>query len=134
MTRRLMLIALLSVSVVGLAARADEQAMRNVPRISIDEVKALMAKKQVILVDVRDPQSFAEGHMPGALNVPFDHIPNHVDAWKKDARLLITYCACTNETTAARAVVDMNAFGITNAKALLGGWNEWVKRGEKIER
>ena len=41
----------------------------SVPRISIDEVKALMAKKQVILVDVRDPQSFAEGHMPGAINI-----------------------------------------------------------------
>jgi 3-mercaptopyruvate sulfurtransferase SseA len=72
--------------------------------------------------------------MPGALNVPFDHIPNYVDAWKKDARALITYCACTNETTAARAVVDMNAFGITNAKALLGGWNEWIARGEKVEK
>ena len=133
MTRRLMLIALLSVGVVGLA-RGEEQAMRNVPRISIDEVKTLMAKKQVILVDVRDPQTFAEGHMPGALNVPFDHIPNYVDAWKKDSRVLVTYCACANETTAARAVVDMNAFGITNAKALLGGWNEWVKRGEQIQR
>lgn len=133
MTRRLMLIALLSVGLLGVA-HGEEQAMRNVPRISIDEVKALMAKKQVILVDVRDPQSFAEGHMPGALNVPFDHIPKYVDDWKKDSRVLITYCACTNETTAARAVVDMNAFGITNAKALLGGWNEWVKRGEKIEK
>jgi rhodanese-related sulfurtransferase len=69
------------------------QAMRNVPRISIDDVKALMAKKQVVLIDVRDPQSFAEGHMPGAINVPFDHIPNHVDQWKKEKRLLVTYCA-----------------------------------------
>ena len=69
------------------------QAMRNVPRISIDDVKALMAKKQVVLIDVRDPQSFAEGHMPGAINVPFDHIPNHVDAWKAEKRLLVTYCA-----------------------------------------
>jgi rhodanese-related sulfurtransferase len=133
MTRRLMLITLLSVGFFGVA-HGEDQAMRNVPRISIDEVKALMAQKQVILVDVRDPQSFAEGHMPGALNVPFDHIPKYVDDWKKDARVLITYCACTNETTAARAVVDMNAFGITNAKALLGGWNEWVKRGEEIEK
>jgi rhodanese-related sulfurtransferase len=133
MSRHLMLIALLAFGAVGLV-RGDEQAMRNVPRISIDEVKALMAKKQVILVDVRDPQSFAEGHMPGALNVPFDDIPKYVDAWKKDARVLITYCACTNETTAARAVVDMNAFGITNAKALLGGWHEWIKRGERVER
>jgi rhodanese-related sulfurtransferase len=85
-------------------------------------------------VDVRDPQSFADGHMPGALNVPFDHIPKYVEAWAKDKRLLVTYCACTNETTAARAVVDMNVFGVTNAKALLGGWNEWVKRGERVEK
>jgi rhodanese-related sulfurtransferase len=82
-------------ALVALVASASiaAQAMRNVPRISIDEVKALMAKKQVLLIDVRDPQSFAEGHIPGAINVPFDHIPNHVDAWKKDKRLLVTYCA-----------------------------------------
>ena len=67
--------------------------MRNVPRISIDEVKALMAKKQVVLIDVRDPQSFAEGHMPGAVNVPFDQIPDHVENWKNEKRLLVTYCA-----------------------------------------
>jgi len=133
MTRRLMFFFVLSLIGV-LPIRGDAQAMRNVPRITIDEVKALMAQDRVILVDVRDPQSFADGHMPGALNVPFDHIPNYVDAWKKDTRLLVTYCACTNETTAARAVVDMNAFGITNAKALLGGWNEWVKRREKVEK
>jgi rhodanese-related sulfurtransferase len=56
-------------------------------------VKALMAKKQVVLIDVRDPQSFAAGHMPGAVNVPFDHIPKYVEQWKKEKRLLVTYCA-----------------------------------------
>lgn len=81
------------VVVLAFAGIASAQAMRNVPRISIDEVKALMAKKQVVLIDVRDPQSFAMGHMPGAINVPFDHLPSHVDAWKKEKRLLVTYCA-----------------------------------------
>jgi 3-mercaptopyruvate sulfurtransferase SseA len=28
----------------------------------------------------------------------------------------------------------MNAFGLTNVKTLLGGYNEWVARGEKVER
>jgi rhodanese-related sulfurtransferase len=72
---------------------AGAQAMRNVPRITIDEVKKLMAAKQVVLIDVRDPMAFAEGHMPGAINVPFDFLPNHVEAWKKEKRLLVTYCA-----------------------------------------
>jgi rhodanese-related sulfurtransferase len=86
-------IALTLAALLVCSGLAAAQAMRNVPRITIDEVKALMAKKQVILVDVRDPMSFAEGHMPGALNVPFDNIPDHVDAWKKDKRLIVTYCA-----------------------------------------
>ena len=75
------------------ARRCAAQDVRNVPRISIDDVKTLMAKKQVVLIDVRDPQSFSEGHMPGAINVPFDFLPNHVEAWKKEKRLLVTYCA-----------------------------------------
>jgi rhodanese-related sulfurtransferase len=91
MNRRLFVIVLALALAAGTTLAA--QAVRNVPRISIDEVKALMAKKQVVLIDVRDPQSFAAGHMPGAINVPFDHIPNHVDAWKKEKRLLVTYCA-----------------------------------------
>jgi rhodanese-related sulfurtransferase len=86
-------IALTVLLVASTGVLLTGQAVRNVPRISIDDVKALMAKKQVVLIDVRDPQSFAEGHMPGAINVPFDHIPNHVDAWKNEKRLLVTYCA-----------------------------------------
>jgi rhodanese-related sulfurtransferase len=73
--------------------RYAEQNPVNVPRITIDEVKALMAKKQVILVDVRDMQSFATGHMPGARNIVFDDIPNHVEQLQKDGRLVVTYCA-----------------------------------------
>jgi rhodanese-related sulfurtransferase len=90
MTRRMMLVILL-MTAAGSSIAA--QAVRNVPRITIDEVKALMASKQVLLVDVRDPQSFADGHMPGAINVPFDRIPDHVDTWKKEKRLIVTYCA-----------------------------------------
>jgi rhodanese-related sulfurtransferase len=120
---------------VGTAVDATQvQDVRDVPRIAIDEVKALMAKKQVLLIDVRDLVAFGEGHIPGAMNVPFDFLPDHAEAWKKDKRLLVTYCACVNEGTAARAALDMNAFGVRNVKALLGGYNEWVKRGEKIER
>jgi rhodanese-related sulfurtransferase len=79
---------------VALAATfVSAQDIRSVPRISIDDFKTLMAKKQVILVDVRDPVSFSEGHIPGAINVPFDFLPDHTDAWKKDKRLIVVYCA-----------------------------------------
>lgn len=73
--------------------RFAEQSANSVGRVTIDEVKALMAKKQVIVVDVRDMQSFAEGHIPGARSVLFDDIPNHVEALQQDGRLVVTYCA-----------------------------------------
>jgi 3-mercaptopyruvate sulfurtransferase SseA len=38
------------------------------------------------------------------------------------------------ESTSARAALDMNAFGLTNVKTMLGGWNEWLRRGEKVAK
>ncbi len=69
------------------------QTERNVARIAIDDVKALMTKKQVVLVDVRDKQSFAQGHIPGAINIVFDDIPEYIEQLQKDKRQIVTYCA-----------------------------------------
>jgi 3-mercaptopyruvate sulfurtransferase SseA len=38
------------------------------------------------------------------------------------------------ESTSARAALDMNAFGVTNVKTMLGGWNEWIAKGNKIQK
>ena len=56
------------------------------------------------------------------------------DRFAGEKRTLVAYCACANEMTAARAAVDLAARGIPGAKALKGGWDEWVARGEKIEK
>ncbi|HYU79284.1 MAG TPA: rhodanese-like domain-containing protein [Vicinamibacterales bacterium] len=73
--------------------RTVEQTPKSVPRISIDDVKALMAKKQVVVVDVRDKVSFATSHVPGAMNIVFDDIPNYIERLEKDKRQIVIYCA-----------------------------------------
>lgn len=110
------------------------QAIRNVPRISIDELKALMDQHAVLILDVRDPDSFAKGRIPGSVNVDYTMILKQADRFAGEKRTIVTYCACANEMTAARASVDLAAKGIPGAKALKGGWDEWVSRGEKIEK
>ena len=121
-------IALLS----GVALSA--QAIRNVPRITIDELKALMDQKAVLVIDVRDPASFVRGRIPGAVNVDYTQVLKQAEKFTGEKRTIVTYCACANEMTAARASVDLAARGIPGAKALKGGWDEWVERGEKIEK
>ena len=115
-------------------AALSAQAIRNVPRISIDELKALMDQKAVLVIDVRDQESFAKGRIPGAVNVDYTQVLKQAERLTGERRAIVTYCACANEMTAARVSVDLAAKGIPGAKALKGGWDEWVQRGEKIEK
>ena len=77
----LVLGAAFSMSSVALAEE-DVQAIRNVPRISIDELKALMDKNAVLVIDVRDPDSFKKGRIPGAVNVDYTQVLQQADASK----------------------------------------------------
>ncbi len=116
----------------GVAVSA--QAIRAVPRITIDELKALMEQKAVVVLDVREPGAFAKGRIPGAVNIDYTEVLARGAQFSGEKRTIVAYCACANEMTAARAAVDLAAKGIPGAKALKGGWDEWLSRGEKIER
>ncbi|MCA1586770.1 MAG: rhodanese-like domain-containing protein [Acidobacteria bacterium] len=122
------------VMLVGGVSLAGAQAVRNVPRMSIDELKSLMAKKQVLVIDVRNMQEFAGGHIPGAMNIPYGQSSAQEEELRKEKRTIVLYCACVNESSAARAATEMEGLGIPNLKVLLGGWDEWIKRGEKTEK
>jgi rhodanese-related sulfurtransferase len=126
--------AVIAAVVVLAGITVSAQAIRNVPRITIDELKALMAEKNVVILDVREPGSFAKGRIPGAINIDYTQILAKAEQFAGEKRAIVAYCACANEMTAARAAVDLAAKGIPGAKALKGGWDEWVSRGETIER
>jgi rhodanese-related sulfurtransferase len=116
------------------ATTLSEQTIRAVPRITIDELKTLMDQKAVLVLDVRDAQSFEKGRIPGAINIDYTQVLKQSARLAGEQRTIVAYCACANEMTAARAAVDLAAGGIPGAKALKGGWDEWVARGEKIEK
>lgn len=132
MTRRRLIAAI--VLVLAAVSLASAQAVRNVPRVSIDDLKVMMAKTQVLVIDVRNMQEFGEGHIPGAMNIPYGQASAEEEALRKETRTIVLYCACVNESSAARAAVEMSDLGIPNIKVLLGGWDEWVKRGERTEK
>ena len=120
--------------IVLAAASLSAQAIRDVPRITIDELKPLIERGAVLVLDVRRADEFAEGHIPGAVNLEYTLVPAQGGRFKAETRPIVAYCACANEMTAARAAVDLAALGIAGAKALKGGWEEWTARGEKIEK
>lgn len=126
--------ALLTALVLTVGAALSAQALRAVERISIDELKALMTAKTVVIVDVRTESEFKGGHIPGAININYVDIMGQAERFAKEKRTIVAYCACANEMTAARAAVDLAARGVPGAKALKGGWDGWMERKEAVEK
>jgi len=74
-------------------ATASAQAVRNVPRVSVDEVKKLIAENKVLLVDTRIEGEFLMGHIPGAVNISFLDADWRAEELKGERRQIVTYCA-----------------------------------------
>ena len=95
----------------------------------INDCAALCAEKPgAVLLDVREPDEYAAGHIPGSVNLPLSVIaaaPKRVP--KKDTPLFV-YCLSGNRSSSA--VGALKSMGYTNVTNI-GGIRSW--RGE-IER
>jgi len=63
----------------------------TVPRIKPEELRERMARNEVVVIDVRDAQSYLNGHIPGALHIPMARIDGEIPYLPKD-KPIVTYC------------------------------------------
>ncbi len=67
-------------------------ATDNVRRVTIDELKTLLAENKAIAIDVRGDAAYKAGHIKGARMIPAAEIDKHADELPKD-KLIVTYCS-----------------------------------------
>ncbi len=94
-TMKWWLVALLVAVAPALAAAqaAQPNDLDKAPRISQAEFKKLHDAGQVLVLDVRDADSYRAGHIPGAISIPLDQLASHVDELKRSSKPIVTYCA-----------------------------------------
>jgi len=63
-----------------------------VERITIDELKKLMADDKVLVLDARGAEAYKEAHIPGSVSVPLADIEKRVDELKSAKKPIVTYC------------------------------------------
>ena len=98
-------------------------------QISQDEaMKMMQEQSDYLIVDVRRPDEFAEGHIAGAVNVPNETIEDEApDALPDKEQTLLIYCRSGNRSKeASQKLADM---GYTNVFEF-GGINTW--KGEIV--
>jgi len=100
----------------------------------IDEkaLRARVRKGEVTLLDVRPPEEFASGHIPGALSVPLPSLAKQLARMPK-RREVVAYCRGPYCVLAIEAVKQLRARGF-KAVRLEDGVLDWAALGLPVER
>jgi rhodanese-related sulfurtransferase/DNA-binding transcriptional ArsR family regulator len=86
----------------------------------------------VTVIDVRPPQEYAAGHIPGAVNVPLDTLENELKDLNTDQEI-VAYCRGPHCVLAYDAVEQLRKRGL-KARRLEDGFPEWKLAGLPIEQ
>jgi rhodanese-related sulfurtransferase len=89
-----------------------------------DLVGLLGTDAEPLLLDVRSREEFSEGHIPGAVNIPYDELPDRLDelAGHRDEEIVV-YCRTGRRAKIAEATLA--GAGFANVRDLAGHMTEW---------
>jgi hydroxyacylglutathione hydrolase len=93
--------------------------------MTADELlEAMTARAAPVMLDVRSPEEFAQGHLPGAINIPFQRVSSGISELPADrAELLVVYCGHGPRAwIAGRALRRLGFTDIRYLKGHMAGW------------
>lgn len=112
-------------------ANADGETMV----ISFEDARKLFELQQATFIDARPEKQFHEGHIKGALSLPWQSVNEHfIEIFEQldSNSTIITYCdgeTCELSHELAKFLKDM---GFNNSWVLINGWSLWLKAGLPI--
>lgn len=125
MKHLLSLLALLSFT---LSACADE-----VKHVESKAAAEIIAKGEVIVLDVRTADEFAEGHIKGAKNIDFLDSKFKAEAAKLDkTKTYLVHCQAGGRST--KSLESLKELGIKNLIHLDDGFGGWKEKGLPVEK
>ncbi len=128
-------------TLVAICAAGHGEAADKTPQQLVQEAKAVIqevtvgdgkkmldAKEALIVLDVRDSQEFAEGHIPGAINISRGSLEFKVAMIIPDKHSkIIVYCGL--DLRAPLATKTLNDLGYKKAVNMIGGLEAWKQAG-----
>ncbi|NUO19428.1 rhodanese-like domain-containing protein [bacterium] len=123
-----------------MAAKPDSAFAKSTSAYEVNLAAAMVLhmkrnKSNIHFVDAREDTLYKAGHIPGAINIPFEHLDLHGDkflALPKDD-LIVIYC----DGGDCHLSHDLAEFALANGYGRLavftGGWEEWSKETDMIE-
>ena len=131
----LLLIAMLLAALIAsrLWRRYQFRSRLRMDRITVQDLSALQTRGLgPVLVDVRSPVAQRDGRISGAITLIDGQWPEQVEAPHRDA-LVVVYCACPNEVSAALVAQQLMKRGYKRVLPLKGGIDAWRDAGLALD-
>jgi rhodanese-related sulfurtransferase len=98
--------------------------------VSVHDLKAALDAGSTLVIDVREPFEYADGHVPGAEPMPLRSVPEHVAELPTDRPV---YVVCAVGGRSGQAAAFLAARGV-DAVNVDGGTDAWVAAGYPVDR
>lgn len=110
-----------------------DEARKKVPELSVAQVKEKLDKKENFrLIDVREAEEYARGHLPGAEPLCKGIVERDIEKLVPDpATPLVLYCG--GGFRSALAAESLQKMGYKNVASMWGGWGAWAQSGYPTE-
>lgn len=95
----------------------------------IEAFKDAVAASDALLIDVREPGEYEEGHLPGAINIPLRILADNLDKIPADRQVFI-YCKSGHR--AGMGLSSLGMLGYTNVTSFPPGYGGWTDAGEEV--
>jgi molybdopterin/thiamine biosynthesis adenylyltransferase/rhodanese-related sulfurtransferase len=102
-------------------------------KTEIDEIDAAGAQalEGAVWIDVREPDEWQEGHLPGAVHIPRGYLESRVEGAAPDKSTeVVVYCA--SAARSAFAAKTLQELGYEHVHSLAGGFTDWKRNGLDI--
>jgi rhodanese-related sulfurtransferase len=115
---------------------AVDQYLMSIPSgyytiTKVEELKSLMANRQPLLVDVREPSEYRSGHIPGATNIPLRMLARNLSKIPSD-RPVVLYCSAGYRS--AMGVMTLHLLNYDNVQGFPPSFAGWKASGEAIAK
>lgn len=103
--------------------------LTDVPDVTIEDIET--RPDGSLLVDVREPEEYGMGHLPGAVNVPQSEIASRLDELPRDETI---YVICEAGMRSRRAAQFLSQMGMKNVINIEGGTAAWRNADKPVEQ
>lgn len=123
-------IILVFILLSGIIMTGSCQQKQKEKTITADSLQVVLKTEKVVVLDVRTPEEYAEGHLQGALNIDYrnENFAARVDSLDKTQKYEV-YCRSGQRSGESVKIMTEKGF---NAYNLTGGILEWQQKGFEV--